>query len=219
MKITLKCTVMCLIYMFVFSSACAQDLTDDGNKKIWSKANEGFDEFFDKDFNSVEIGHMVNGVFVKSYAGVNLDSLCSRDDFRIDIRPSFAILTDNDTVKLPHIATKNAPVLINGAGYTGIFNFTASDVELDFASFDDIKSERYPEVLGPCVYMLNKHLVFDDVESYRIDRNFILDTELISSKQFEALKNVPEFSIIRIYTKTERNMQDYPHKEGTVRLK
>lgn len=33
MKITLKCTVMCLISMFVFSSACAQDLTDDGNKK------------------------------------------------------------------------------------------------------------------------------------------------------------------------------------------
>lgn len=57
----------------------------------------------------------------------------------------------------------------------------------------------------PIMYMINDRVVFDNPDSYKVDKNFVLKVELESAKDIHSLHNCPELQIVRIYTKTRRN--------------
>lgn len=66
-----------------------------------------------------------------------------------------------------------------------------------------------------CLYMINERIIIDNADAYKVDKNFILKEELESSKNIHSLKNIHEFHIVRIYTKTHRNNE----MESSVRIR
>ena len=112
MKTTLKCTVMCLISMFVFSSACAQNKNGEGS-------DNSFHWLYDSDFNNFGIAFAVNGEFVKNPIGIDLSTLMVKKDVGISMNP--VVLrgidgTDNFIVVDPK-KLKEKPLVINGVEY------------------------------------------------------------------------------------------------------
>lgn len=213
MKTTLKCTVMCLISMFVSSSACAQN-------KNGEVSDNSFHWLYDSDFNNFGIAFAVNGEFVKNPIGIDLSTLMVKKDVGISMNP--VVLrgidgTDNFIVVDPQ-KIKEKPLVINGVEYKkGFINLSSSEVKLDLVSLDSLKNEFYPDLKAPCMYMINERIVFNDSKSYRIDRGYVLATELVSSSEIEDLKGVSPFNVVRIYTKTKENIRAW-HEKHAVRI-
>ena len=213
MKTTLKCTVMCLISMFVFSSACAQNK----NGEVFDNS---FHWLYDSDFNNFGIAFAVNGEFVKNPIGIDLSTLMLKKDVDISMNP--VVLrgidgTDNFIVVDPKKLKEN-PLVINGVEYKkGFINLSSSEVKLDLVSLDSLRNEFYPDLKTPCLYMINERIVFNDSKSYRIDRGYVLATELVSSSEIEDLKGVSPFNVVRIYTKTKENIRAW-HEKHAVRI-
>lgn len=213
MKTTLKCTVMCLISMFVFSSAFAQNKNGDG-------PDNSFHWLYDSDFNNFGIAFAVNGEFVKNPIGIDLSTLMLKKDVGISMNP--VVLrgidgTDNFIVVDPK-KLKEKPLVINGVEYKkGFINLSSSEVKLDLVSLDSLRNEFYPDLKTPCLYMINERIVFNDSKSYRIDRGYVLATELVSSSEIEDLKGVSPFNVVRIYTKTKENIRAW-HEKHAVRI-
>lgn len=214
MKTTLKCTVMCLISMFVFSSACAQN-------KNGEVSDNSFHWLYDSDFNNFGIAFAVNGEFVKNPIGIDLSTLMLKKDVDISMNP--VVLrgidgTDNFIVVDPK-KLKEKPLVINGVEYKkGFINLSSSEVKLDLVSLDSLRNEFYPDLKTPCLYMINERIVFNDSKSYRIDRGYVLATELVSSSEIEDLKGVSPFNVVRIYTKTKENIRAW-HEKHAVRIR
>lgn len=214
MKTTLKCTVMCLISMFVFSSACAQN-------KNGEVSDNSFHWLYDSDFNNFGIAFAVNGEFVKNPIGIDLSTLMLKKDVDISMNP--VVLrgidgTDNFIVVDPK-KLKEKPLVINGVEYKkGFINLSSSEVKLDLVSLDSLRNEFYPDLKAPCMYMINERIVFNDSKSYRIDRGYVLATELVSSSEIEDLKGVSPFNVVRIYTKTKENIRAW-HEKHAVRIR
>lgn len=213
MKTTLKCTVMCLISMFVFSSACAQNKNGEGS-------DNSFHWLYDSDFNNFSIAFAVNGEFVKNPIGIDLSTLMVKKDVGISMNP--VVLrgidgTDNVIVVDPKKLKENT-LVINGVEYKkGFINLSSSEVKLDLVSLDSLRNEFYPGLKTPCLYMINERIVFNDSKSYRIDRGYVLATELVSSSEIEDLKGVSPFNVVRIYTKTKENIRAW-HEKHAVRI-
>lgn len=213
MKTTLKCTVMCLISMFVFSSACAQNKNGEGS-------DNSFHWLYDSDFNNFGIAFAVNGEFVKNPIGIDLSTLMVKKDVGISMNP--VVLrgidgADNVIVVDPKKLKEN-PLVINGVEYKkGFINLSSSEVKLDLVSLDSLRNEFYPDLKTPCLYMINERIVFNDSKSYRIDRGYVLATELVSSSEIEDLKGVSLFNVVRIYTKTKENIRAW-HEKHAVRI-
>lgn len=213
MKTTLKCIVMCLISMFVFYSAFAQN-------KNGEVSDNSFHWLYDSDFNNFGIAFAVNGEFVKNPIGIDLSTLMLKKDVDISMNP--VVLrgidgTDNFIVVDPK-KLKEKPLVINGVEYKkGFINLSSSEVKLDLVSLDSLKNEFYPDLKTPCLYMINERIVFNDSRSYRIDRGYVLATELVSSSEIEDLKGVSPFNVVRIYTKTKENIRAW-HEKYAVRI-
>lgn len=47
----------------------------------------------------------------------------------------------------------------------------------------------------------------NNVAGQKIDKSFILHSEIESSKEIASVKNLPEFKVLRIYTKTQSNQR------------
>ena len=84
-------------------------------------------------------------------------------------------------------------------------------------SLDSLKNEFYPDLKAPCLYMINERIIFNDSRSYRIDRGYVLATELVGSSEIEDLKGVSPFNVVRIYTKTKENIRAW-HEKHAVRI-
>lgn len=169
--------------------------------------NKFLEEKTDKEFNAEQNMILVDYTFIKSPIGINLDSIV---DFK-KISPPFTIrgINDGDSIVL----TKDTPfpVVINGVKYYRFFNVTF-DKEITLVTLDEIREEYCPDLKGPYLFMVNKFFLTNDLESYKFDKEFILDVEVLQSEEFESFEEFQPFSIIRIFTKTRTNLKNHNAK-------
>lgn len=57
----------------------------------------------------------------------------------------------------------------------------------------------------------------NDLSSYKIDKNFILDVELLRSTDIEGFEALPQFYVVCITTKTRDNLKYYNKKRSRLR--
>ena len=166
-------------------------------------------ELSTEDFNKSTIGALVDGVFVKSLIGVNMDSLRTFNvvsDGPLTIK---GIKTENDSIVVTQKDFHKNPVRINGVDYTR-FACTSFGKKVELLSLDDIRKTYFPQMGNtPCMYMVNKFFLMNDLSSYKFDKDFILKVELLKSTDFEEFKHAPLFHIIRIFTKTRENLKHH----------
>lgn len=175
-----------------------------------SKADQnGFlNELSTKEFNESTIGALVDGVFIKSLVGVNMDSLRTFSIVENGPLTIKGVKAENDSLVVTQKDFRKHPVRINGVDYTR-FACMSFGKQVEFLSLDDIRKMYFPQ-LGkdaPCMYMVNKFFLMNDLASYKFDKDFILEVELLKSTDFEGLGQSPLFHVIRIFTKTRENLK------------
>ena len=74
-------------------------------------------------------------------------------------------------------------------------------------TLEDIKKKYFPEAKGRCIYTVNKFIIPNREKLYKFDPEFIYRVEMTESTDIETLKDLPEFSIIRILKKKKNNYQ------------
>ncbi len=141
----------------------------------------------------------VNSIFVKDVIGFNLDSA---DVYRPSL--PFTIKGINNPMDDSLVVTK-IPFVINGVEYYRLFNISM-DRTPEFITLEQIKEKYTPNIKPPYLFMVNDNFLTSDLGSYRFDKDFVYFVRAISSYEFEGMKSYPEFTIIRIYTKTKRNI-------------
>ena len=171
--------------------------------------NGFLNELSTEDFNKSTIGALVDGVFVKSLIGVNMDSLRTINvvsDGPLTIK---GIKTENDSIVVTQKDFHKNLVRINGVDYTR-FACTSLGKKVELLSLDDIRKTYFPQMGNtPCMYMVNKFFLMNDLSSYKFDKDFILKVELLKSTDFEEFKHAPLFHIIRIFTKTREILKHH----------
>ena len=138
----------------------------------------------DYDFNHSTSAAYINDTFVKSFIG-----------FRIKQDSGFEYVSKVDLTE---------PLVINGVTYKGKIVVKCSK-QIEFVTLDDIRKQYFPNASGDIVYMINKFFVTNDVESYKLDKNFIDRCEILQSSDFDVFKDKMKFSIIRVFTKDDAN--------------
>lgn len=80
---------------------------------------------------------------------------------------------------------------INGESYIFVQNLISSQ-KFDLVSLEEIKKSFCPDVTGPCLYMINKFFITRDVESYKVDKNFVHKVETLPSSEidFSRIRNL-----------------------------
>lgn len=206
-----------ILMMLIVSPVMALGNNDDEQE---SNLNLHTQCMYDSDFNHQDLGYAVNGWFVKSLIGVDMDAMFANGGGYIQKTYPMKIkgINGDNAETVVEAPANDTPLVINGVEYKSLVNIVADDYNMELVSLNDIKKELYGEKDTPCVYMINKHIIFDDAESYRLDKNFVLKTEVVHSSEIEALKGMPEFDVVRIYTKTKENMA-YLKEKNAVRLR
>lgn len=170
-----------------------------------------------EEFNKSTTGVLVDGYFIKSLIGLNLDSLTSCrivTDGPLVIK---GVKGENDSIMVGQKGTKSSLVNINGVDYTR-FVCVSFGKHVEFLSLDDIRKAYFPQIGdAPCIYMVNKFLLMNDLSSYKIDKNFILDVELLRSTDIEGFEALPQFYVVCITTKTRDNLKYYNKKRSRLR--
>lgn len=77
--------------------------------------------------------------------------------------------------------------------------------KIDWVTLDDIRRSYYPEVKGKCIYTVDQFIIPNKEQYYKFDPDMILRLNKLESHTIEALKDLPPFTIIRVWTKTPRN--------------
>ena len=168
----------CILAIIMIASFSSPVLAQDSNDELG--------RLTDVKFNQSENAVYVNGKFIKSIIGLNIER--SNDDMSISKESC-------------------SPFTINGVTYKGKTNITMAQ-EPEFVSLEDIRKQYCPNVSGPVVYMINKFFITNDAESYRIEKNFVKHCEILSSSEIEVLKGQRPFTIVRVFLKTKAN--SYP---------
>ena len=99
---------------------------------------------------------------------------------------------------------------INGILYRGQINITSKNPKkYDFISLEQIKSEFTKIKSNDVVYMVNGAFIKDNIETFKLDRNYILEVEVTNSEAFYNLrKSDAKFDIINILGKTKENLEN-----------
>lgn len=142
----------------------------------------------------------INSHYVKSFIGLNLDSLkrLPEGSFRIE--------------------TKEAPAdssfVFNGIAYKTYVNILCDRYQPELISLLDIKNIYAPEIHATyCVFMVNDVLLTKDLKSFKIDKNYIHTINVIRSREIEKITGgTLRINLIMIYTRTD----DFMEKEGEI---
>ena len=138
-------------------------------------------------FNKPKSAVFINDVFVKDYIGFN----AGKDSGVTDIKKGVPL---------------DKPLVINGVTYYGKTNITC-EKKINYTTLQEIQKSRYPDVTGPVMFMIESYFIMTDAQSYKLDADYIARTELLNSKDFDAFKDYPSFSIIRVLTKRDRTVR------------
>ena len=138
-------------------------------------------------FNKPKSAVFINDVFVKDYIGFN----AGKDSGVTDIKKGVPL---------------DKPLVINGVTYYGKTNITC-EKKINYTTLQEIQKNRYPDVTGRVMFMIESFFIMTDAQSYKLDADYIARTELLNSKDFDAFKDYPPFSIIRVLTKRDRTVR------------
>lgn len=99
---------------------------------------------------------------------------------------------------------------INGVLYRGQINITSKNPKkYDFISLEQIKSEFTKIKSNDVIYMVNGAFIKENIETFKLDRNYILEVEVTNSEAFYNLrKSDTKFDIINILGKTKENLEN-----------
>lgn len=100
--------------------------------------------------------------------------------------------------------------IINGVLFNGqIHIISKNPKKYDFITLNQIKSEFTKIISNDVTYMVNGALIKDDIETFKLDRNYILKVEVTNSEAFYNLrKSDNKFDIINILGKTKENLEN-----------
>ena len=99
---------------------------------------------------------------------------------------------------------------INGVLYRGKINIASKNPrKYEFISLEQIKS-KFTKIKGNnAIYMVNGAFIKDNIDTFKLDRNYILEVEVTNSEEFYNLrKSVTKFDIINILGKTKENLEN-----------
>ncbi len=99
---------------------------------------------------------------------------------------------------------------VNGVLYRGKINITSKNPKkYDFISLEQIKSEFTKIKSNDVIYMVNGTFIKDNIDTFKLDRNYILEVEVTNSEAFYNLrKSDTKFDIINILGKTKENLEN-----------
>ncbi len=205
MEKTGKVLLACALAFASFASAQYRVVHDPG---------EEFEYMTDYQWNNWNRGFIVDGIFVKNSIGVYTGWLKEKGiKYPLTIR---GVGTENDSVvveKNPRDTEQNY-VSIKGFRCTQFTNYETADVHSrgDLRTLDQVRKRFCPDVKGRVVYMINKFFIMEHEDLYKVNPTYIYKVEKVKSTDIKALSDLPEFTVIRIFTGTPHNM--FPEQLG-----
>jgi hypothetical protein len=99
---------------------------------------------------------------------------------------------------------------INDISYQGQLYITSKNPKkYDFISLEQIKDNFTKIKSNDVIYMVNGTLIKDNVVTFKLDRNYILEVEVTNSEAFYNLrKSDTKFDIINILGKIKENLEN-----------
>ncbi len=140
----------------------------------------------------------VNSHYVKSFIGINLDSLKRM--------PEGAY----------HIDVKEAPAdsffVFNGIQYKTYVNIVSNQYQPELISLNYIKSIYAKDISADkCLFMINDVLITKDLNSFKIDKDYIHSVVVFPNRELQRIDGgTLNVYLILIYTKTD----DFMYKDG-----
>jgi len=144
----------------------------------------GIDLYATEKINASNVDPGLKMPFVVRGIGVNRDSIC------VDTQPN---------------QEGSKEYNIGGHDICFFVNYQSLKGKVRLMTLDEIRKEYCPSIEGPIVYMINKFFIMHQPDLYKVDRDFIYKVEVVHSKDFDALKDMGSFTIIRIFTRTHHN--------------
>ena len=95
---------------------------------------------------------------------------------------------------------------IRGFRCTQLTDYDSNNTSLCFMTLDEVRETYCPEVKGKVLYMINKFFVMKNAELYRIERLKVEKVEKVKSTDIDVLADLPEFTVVRIFTRTPHNI-------------
>lgn len=138
----------------------------------------------DLDFNRPKHACYINDIFVKDFIGFDMGK-------------------NSDVTNISKKSLEK-PIIINGIEYYGKTVVTCKK-KINFITLEGVQKRNYPDITGRVIFMIDNFFIMNDVNSYKLDEDYISKCELLSSNDFDVLKNQPVFSIIRIFTKRNQS--------------
>ena len=190
----------------------------DGDRKWVTDKNEQLGFLTDQQFAKLPIATLLNNEFIKSDIGIDQNKVERKENPTVYIKREhkpFVIRgvgeTGQDSIVMSKDLSLGDTLEINGEPYIFVQNLISSQ-KFDLVSLEEIKKSFCPDVMGPCLYMINKFFITRDVESYKVDKNFVHKVETLPSSEIDFFKDKEPFTIIRIFTDTPAN--HYPPRIG-----
>lgn len=99
---------------------------------------------------------------------------------------------------------------INGVLYHGqLYISSKNPKKYYFISLEQIKSEFTKIKSNDVIYIVNGAFIKDNIDTFKLDRNYILEVEITNSEAFYNLrKSNTKFDIINILGKTKENLEN-----------
>lgn len=115
-----------------------------------------------------------------------------------------------DPIEIGSINVVKKDTTINGVLSRGQIHITSKNPKkYDFISLDQIKSEFTKIISNDVIYLVNGEFIKDNIETFKLDRNYILKVDVTNSETFYNLrKSDAKFDIINILGKTKENLEN-----------
>lgn len=210
--------MLCICGSIYINAVSLNNRMQNVERKWNTDKNEQLGFLTDQDFNELPIATLLNNVFIKNNIGIDLYKVERKENpseyIKRERKPFVIYGVGNlgqDSIVMSKDLSLGDTIEINGESYIFVENLVSSQ-KFDLVSLEDIKESFCPEIKGPCLYMINKFFITKDVESYKVDKNFVLKVETLPSSEIEFFKDKEPFTIIRIFTNTPANR--YPPRIG-----
>ncbi|MFV8355689.1 hypothetical protein ACNQGB_05850 [Flavobacterium sp. XS1P32] len=100
--------------------------------------------------------------------------------------------------------------IINAVLFHGQLYITSKNPKkYDFLTLEKIKTEFTKIKSNDVIYMVNGAFIKDNIDTFKLDRNYILKVEVTNSEEFYNIReSTAKFDIINILGKTKENLDD-----------
>jgi len=132
------------------------------------------------------------------YPAIFIDSVFFSMEGIVGINPS----------TISKIDIKRDSIIIDGKPYHSRVYITLKEGTGVYYTLDELKKRFVKENLSqPILYMINNEFIKEEIQSYKIQKDYILKVNCIQSKEIEGFDNT-NFTIVQILTKTNENLSE-----------